>query len=252
MGLNKPKRKTPPSTIYSKEYFFFDGHQDSYSRGILAPEYREVLGHLEAKSNEAILDIGCGRGELVNECRKLGADVIGVDYSQAAVKISKETLNEGIIVRASASDLPFRNGTFDKIILHAVLEHLDQGDTLKCVREMGRVLKLEGIVLIQTANKWEKLLSPLHDLHNLLFPKQRLNPKERYYLKVTHVNAPSPISLKRMFRKEGFDVEIWFSTPKRGETALWKVIIYRMLFFTLPLWAIACKRRSWQSCEFTK
>lgn len=70
------------------------------------------------------LDIGCGFSK--GEHRKKGD--IGVD------------LNKGICdVVADAQNLPFRNNIFNRIILYAVLEHLD--NPIKCLKEAIRVSK---------------------------------------------------------------------------------------------------------------
>ncbi len=47
-----------------------------------------------------------------------------------------------------AHDLPFRNGTFDGVIVQAVLEHVV--DPVRCVSEIHRVLKDDGLVYAET------------------------------------------------------------------------------------------------------
>ena len=72
---------------------------------------------------ERILDVGCGGGMLISLlAERFGeAAVFGVDISEESVALTKE-VNEGLVnegrcavSRASVSDLPFENGTFDLI-----------------------------------------------------------------------------------------------------------------------------------------
>lgn len=235
-------KKTLSSDVYDREYFG-SFSKDDYLR------QRKGLNHLQPKKGELILDIGCGCGEIVAQCRKLGANAVGLDYSQAAVEISRETVNDGVIIRASATHLPFLDETFDKVVTLDVLEHLSKEDTLKYLSEIRRVLKIGGMLLLHTPSRWEKFREKLlwlpNLIYNLLFPETKFDPSIKQYLELTHINVQSPISLRQLLQKEGFKVKICFSAPKRGEIAFWKVVIYGVLFFTHPLVAIAykCKRR---------
>ena len=77
------------------------------------------IDHLEIDEGMVILDIGCGGGTNVKRMAKHAEKVYGVDYSQKAVERSKE-YNKGQnnveIIKASVSDLPFDDDTFDVIV----------------------------------------------------------------------------------------------------------------------------------------
>jgi ubiquinone/menaquinone biosynthesis C-methylase UbiE len=83
-----------------------------------------------------VLDIGCGKRHYAGYC---GAETyVGVDI--------------GLLpdVAASATALPFRGGSFDRVVMLDVLEHV--ADVNLALRECRRVLTRDGLLLILTPN----------------------------------------------------------------------------------------------------
>ncbi|MFQ6044560.1 MAG: class I SAM-dependent methyltransferase [Candidatus Poribacteria bacterium] len=96
-----------------------DGHfENLYVKGYFA-EYdefgsmiQEALEYVEGR----VLDVGCGAGKHALYLQSIGIDVVGLDISPLAVQVCKERgLNK--CVAASGLKLPFKNGTFDTIIM---------------------------------------------------------------------------------------------------------------------------------------
>ena len=46
----------------------------------------------EIAAGMKVLDVGCGRGEIVRHCAQLGADAFGIDYAPVAVAMSQSVL----------------------------------------------------------------------------------------------------------------------------------------------------------------
>lgn len=236
--MKSRKKETPSQDIYDLEYY--SNIKDSEDVKIV---HDEALNLLKPAPNEKILDIGCGRGELVKRMLGVGVNAFGIDYSSAAVTIAKNVCGSGRIVRANAIHLPFTNEKFDKIVLTDVVEHLDQEDLDKCLKEVKRVLKNDGVVLIHTPNKWGIFVNNLykkiqHKNNNLSKNKSQRNKKSEETV-VYHVNEQSPISLTRNLRKNGFKVEMWFGTR------ISKKIPFRIrkrLIFLRGMWCV-CKKR---------
>jgi len=239
-------KKTPPSDIYSRECFDA-GSEDPVLKRLRWLRHKKARDYLCLKTGEIILDIGCGRGEIVEQCVMAGATAIGMDYSQDAVEISRETVKEGIIVRASATHLPFKGEVFDKVTLLDVLEHLDSEDGMKCIRDVRRVLRPGGTFIVHTPNRYERLFYLPRYFYSLFIAKQKISSKAKQYVEFGHVNVQSPISLKRMLKKEGFRSKILFSVPNTTDIAYWKHIVYKTLFFACSLWAIGYKKEIYQS-----
>jgi 2-polyprenyl-3-methyl-5-hydroxy-6-metoxy-1,4-benzoquinol methylase len=78
-----------------------------------------------------ILDVGCGEGVLVEEYRKKGYDIEGVDsnYESDFVKIGDVT------------NLEYEDNLFDVILLLDVLEHIPYDKQYIALKEIKRVLK---------------------------------------------------------------------------------------------------------------
>src|SRR5215213_9369080 len=84
-----------PPDVYDRDYFLseicegFDEFQEG--RGVSHNKSKQVNA-MKAAPGLRILDAGCGRGEVLFQCAKAGAEVAGVDYSQTAVELTRETL----------------------------------------------------------------------------------------------------------------------------------------------------------------
>ncbi|MBI5449494.1 class I SAM-dependent methyltransferase [Candidatus Gottesmanbacteria bacterium] len=112
---------------------------------------RFILKHLAPGKNAKILDIGCGRGfyERAIACVYPSAQVTGIDTNVKYLRVARSGMygkSKISFLRASGLQLPFANSLFDRIICSEVLEHVVDDD--KLVKEMFRVLKPGGLVLI--------------------------------------------------------------------------------------------------------
>jgi len=101
-----------------------------------------------------VLDAGCGGGGMPLSLAEHADEVIGVDpidrFSQAGVALARERgLTRLHFVRADGMALPFRPGTFDLVLSHAVIEHV--ADATLYLRECRRVLTATGRVFLSTA-----------------------------------------------------------------------------------------------------
>ena len=94
-----------------------------------------------------ILDLGCGAGFGMQILKEEGYNVIGIDISDEMVKMAKE---RGFDARlADARDLPFKDKCFDGILSISTLQWLDKKDLQKVACEIHRVLKPNGIAVLQ-------------------------------------------------------------------------------------------------------
>lgn len=112
------------------------------------------LKHLDIKSDDIILDIGCGGGININRMAKNAKKVFGVDYSIESVNLSKEVNEEYIrqgkveVLEGNVIDLPFGDNTFDIITAFETVYFWP--DIEKSFGEVKRILKPGGIFLIGT------------------------------------------------------------------------------------------------------
>lgn len=137
---------------------------DKYAKVYKIPNYRMGDARFLCASDNlasvdhrgGYLDVGCGRGEMLQVARALGyQDVQGaevVDYLVAA---------HDNVRQAPAWDLPFDDNAFDVVSLFDVIEHLRPEDAEPTCRELARVAR--KTVFITAANYSSKSLG--EELH---------------------------------------------------------------------------------------
>ena len=112
------------------------------------------LHHVAIDKDFTILDVGCGGGATVNRLAAMAPNgtVCGIDYADGSLAVSRRT-NAALMARgrvdirkASVSELPFANGTFD--LATAIETHYYWPDLAGSMREIRRVLKPSGTFIM--------------------------------------------------------------------------------------------------------
>ncbi|MBF0346944.1 MAG: class I SAM-dependent methyltransferase [Magnetococcales bacterium] len=93
-----------------------------------------------------LLDVGCGLGYL-SEMLGRGYQCVGVDFDMASLEANWKR-QIGQMVRGNVDRLAFRDASFDLIVCSEVMEHLPWGLDAAVMKEMARVLKPGGRILI--------------------------------------------------------------------------------------------------------
>lgn len=136
----------------------------------------KVLDLARLAAGESVLDVGCGTGTLaIAAKRRVGPTgaAHGVDASpEMLVRAEKKSKKAGVEIffrLALAESLPFNDGQFDVVLSTVMLHHLPHKARLQCVREIRRVLKPAGRVLVVdfegTSEEKRTLLSHFHRPH---------------------------------------------------------------------------------------
>lgn len=217
--------KEVDSALYSREFFLtcndgFEEFQNGYGLSYIK---KKILSLLELRSGLKVLDIGCGRGEILYHCERLGAFVCGIDYSSEAVLIAKSVLKDSSnakIIKADCVNIPFKDGFFDRILIGDLVEHLSPEKGARLLKEANRVLKPGGILLLHTSPN----LLFMKVLYPLIINKVKGEKKEKI---IQHVNMQKKVhiheyhyfSLKRLAKVSGFKAQIWIDSDfLRGGT----------------------------------
>ncbi|MCJ7432049.1 MAG: class I SAM-dependent methyltransferase [Anaerolineales bacterium] len=96
-----------------------------------------------------ILDDGCGVGMYVQHLAPFGGQVVGLEYDlERALKAAH---NSTRITNAASEFIPFSSGTFDLLLSHEVIEHVQDDRAAIC--EMMRVLNPGGRAVIFCPNR---------------------------------------------------------------------------------------------------
>lgn len=96
-----------------------------------------------------VLENGCGIGLYAARLSAFSGEVIGLEYEFERAQQARERLAH--ILNAAGEALPFPEASFDLILSHEVLEHVQ--DDLQAVREMVRILRPGGRVVIFVPNR---------------------------------------------------------------------------------------------------
>jgi SAM-dependent methyltransferase len=93
-----------------------------------------------------LLDVGCGHGLLLDEARRRGFDVVGLEISRSGARHAREAL--GLDVREVPLEEFGAWDGFDVVVLADVLEHLD--DPVAAVERCARLLRPGGALCVVT------------------------------------------------------------------------------------------------------
>jgi ubiquinone/menaquinone biosynthesis C-methylase UbiE len=90
-----------------------------------------------------VLDVGTGTGRYAELVRSVGHEAYGIDVSERMLDRARERLGlkkpESFLLRADATNIPFKERYFDLVLCCRVLSHVDT--LTKALSEIHRVLK---------------------------------------------------------------------------------------------------------------
>jgi 2-polyprenyl-3-methyl-5-hydroxy-6-metoxy-1,4-benzoquinol methylase len=184
---------------------------------------------LHAVPEGRLLDVGCGSGAWLVSMRKLGWQVLGVDFDENALKIARL---EGLAVRCgSLEEQRFSNDSFDAVTLSHVIEHVP--DPAQTLAECARILKPAGKLVLLTPNG--------ASLGHQVFKKhwRGLEPPR-------HLHIFSNESLSSMLELAGF-----------GQVAVYPHIASTVIYESVLLWrglggSFRESRRKWPAWIFAR
>lgn len=127
-----------------------DWNTERYVRdaGFVPELGRAVLGWLDAKPGERILDLGCGDGRLTLEIAETGAEVVGIDASASQVAAARALGLDARLLDATA--LAF-DAEFDAVFSNAALHWMT--DRAAVLGGVARALKPGGRLVAEMGGK---------------------------------------------------------------------------------------------------
>jgi len=142
---------------------------------------RRLVASAHLQGDERVLDVACGPGYIAEAFAGQAREVIGVDLTAAMVAIAEARTKERGVLNVSfrigdVQQLPFAHGEFDVVVSRLALHHMP--DPVRVVREMARMCRVQGTVLVEDIfgseypernayqDRWEKLRDPSH-VHTL-------------------------------------------------------------------------------------
>jgi SAM-dependent methyltransferase len=114
-----------------------------------------VLFEMFLKSRMNILDLGVGGGRTTPYLSALAARYVGVDYAQEMITLCRKKFPRLEFLVADAANLSaFADSTFDAVVMtfNGMDYVLPDESRLRCLREIRRVLRPEGILIFSSHN----------------------------------------------------------------------------------------------------
>ena len=113
------------------------------------------------EKGKTILDVGCGPGtDAEIFIKAYGLKVYGIDiYEDENIKNLKLNFKKGTIYK-----IPYKDSFFDYVFCHDVIHHIDEfrkkKNYIKGLRELRRVCKKGGFIIIVEGNRYNPLFYP--------------------------------------------------------------------------------------------
>lgn len=225
----------------NREFYTRLAEPFSATRQRIQPGVRRALERL--KSDESILDLGCGNGELARELGRRGhrGAYLGVDFSPPLLR-DAESQPEGFSTRFMAVDLTrlVENleelsaiGDWSVVTAFAVLHHIPSYDLrLNILRVVRQLLTGDGIFI---HSNWqflnsEKLKSRIQDWSKVGIAQAALDPGD-YLLDwrsgghgLRYVHHFDEQELDKLARDSGFGVvDTFYSDGETGNLGLYHI-----------------------------
>src|SRR3989344_2211390 len=111
------------------------------------PSVGQILNYRFIKPyirNKRVLDVGCWSGQIEKLAIKDVREISGIDPGQQAIEFAKKEVPRAHFKLATIDNIPFKNNSFEVVLLLEVLEHIPKGTELAGLKEINRVLKKDG------------------------------------------------------------------------------------------------------------
>jgi ubiquinone/menaquinone biosynthesis C-methylase UbiE len=249
--LRSEKSQSVRPELYDEVYFLSscEGYDEFIaSEGAhLSRRLTQALEAAEIAPGMRVLDVGCGRGEILHHCAELGAQAYGMDYALVAAQMAQrlatgdgEERNAAYVCLADAKQLPFSATSFDRVLMFDLVEHLHPWELDQALAEARRVLRPDGRLIIHTAPNvyYNRYAYPVVRFVRTLMNQKTNYPRDPRAIVPAnldvHVNEQSAWSLWWVLRRAGFRARVWLDTPPQNRREGWVFRCARHIFFNWP------------------
>ena len=143
-GELKPQTSTINGRLWGARARDFADLQE----GVSQPIYEATFRRAGVKPSTRYLDAGCGAGMAAQMASALGAQVAGIDASEALLAIARERTPDGDFRIGELEALPFPDRSFDLVTGFNSLQYA--GNPGVALAQVGRVAKPDGQVVVAT------------------------------------------------------------------------------------------------------
>lgn len=127
-------------------------------------KFEVILDSLRPRSEDVILDDGCGTGLLL---QRLNAYNVGLDFSSALLSRARVRLKQKTgthLVQADADRLPFRHSIFNMVFAITLIQNSSRPELTLCeIRRVGRPDSRVGVTALKKAFSIDKFRKTLEN-----------------------------------------------------------------------------------------
>ena len=138
-----------------KRRFGYGGYK--YIPNRLTKIAKRIIKKFNLTNKSKILDVGCGKGYLLYEIKKIipYAKIIGIDSSSYAIKNAKKEIKKNIFLCKAEQKYPFKRKYFDLALSFGCFHNLEINNLKKALNEIQRVSKNTYIMVESYRNENE-------------------------------------------------------------------------------------------------
>lgn len=178
----------------------------SWDERFYTPEFKEHLNnHLvplfHLRPGSRVLDVGGGTGGIIPHLlQAVGpqGSILSIDFAEKMVEIGKKKFGQEprvIFKVASVELLPFEDEIFDHVVCYGAFAHFD--DRPQALREMNRVLKIQGTLIIAHA-----------------LSSKEIKTRHKGASPVSQDCLPEEVEMRKLLEENGFHVLQLIDQPK--------------------------------------
>jgi len=145
-------------------------------RSFANSEVLQLIRFGKIEKGMKILDLGCGTGNLsaqLSDC--ILVDIIGMDKSLPMLEKASKKALQVLCADADLCPLPFKNDSFDVVIMAYVIHHIK--NRMDLIKECFRILNDGPLILLTSSHDQ---IERLHPVINEFFPSLIEMDKERF------------------------------------------------------------------------
>ncbi|HEX8254314.1 MAG TPA: class I SAM-dependent methyltransferase [Thermoanaerobaculia bacterium] len=142
-----------------------------------------------AETHQPALDVGCGRGEFLAACREAKIAARGVDTNERSVSDLRQRGFDVELAGVPECFSALADASLGSVLAMHVVEHLPSDALFALFRESARVLRRDGLLMIETPNA-ESLAIAATD----------------FWRDPTHIAPRHPAALTLLAREHGFEI----------------------------------------------
>ena len=195
--LSERPATVAPIALSPIDDYKYLGFEDAFrgSDAIIEERLGAYVPLFEGRS--AVLDIGCGRGELLSALKAAGVSARGIDLNADMVAVARERGLEATRADALSYLTAVADGSLGGVIATQVIEHFEPSYLMRLLDAGARALRPGAPIVLETINPacWLAFFSS-------------------YIRDFTHIRPVHPDTLQYLLRASGFErVEIRYSAP---------------------------------------